>query len=330
MQRRTLGNAQNGTALQVSALGLGCMGMSEFYGATDDEESTAVINRALDLGCTFLDTADMYGPFTNEKLVGAAIAGRRHEVQLATKFGNQRGPRGERIGINGRPEYVRSACDASLERLGVDYIDLYYQHRVDKTVPIEDTVGAMAELVAAGKVRHLGLSEASSATIRRAAAVHPITALQTEYSLWSRDPEHDLLATVRELGIGFVAYSPLGRGFLTGQITSPEDFAADDFRRFHPRFQAEHFAINLSLVERVKEIATAKGCTPGQLALAWVLAQGDDIVAIPGTKRVSYLEENLQADSVTLTAEDLRTLDAAAPAGIAAGDRYGDMSSVNV
>ena len=330
MQRRTLGTSQNGTALEVSALGLGCMGMSEFYGATDDEESTVVINRALDLGCTFLDTADMYGPFTNEKLVGAAIASRRHEVQLATKFGNQRGPLGERIGINGRPEYVRSACNASLERLGVDYIDLYYQHRVDKTVPIEDTVGAMAELVAAGKVRHLGLSEASSATIRRAAAVHPITALQTEFSLWTRDPEHDLLATVRELGIGFVAYSPLGRGFLTGQITSPEDFAPDDFRRFHPRFQSENFASNLALVDRVKEIATAKGCTPGQLALAWVLAQGDDIVAIPGTKRVAYLEENLQADSVTLTADDLQALDAAVPVGATAGDRYGDMSSVNV
>ncbi|MDQ1715071.1 MAG: hypothetical protein QOC60_1016, partial [Frankiaceae bacterium] len=277
MKRRTLGST-----LEVSALGLGCMGMSEFYGATDDDESTAVIHRALDLGCTFLDTADMYGPFINEKLVGSAISGRRDEVQLATKFGNQRGPAGERIGINGRPEYVRAACDASLERLGVDYIDLYYQHRVDRSVPIEDTVGAMAELVAAGKVRHLGLSEASSETIRRAAAVHPIAALQTEYSLWSRDPEHDILATVRELGIGFVAYSPLGRGFLTGQITSPDDLASDDFRRYHPRFQGENFTRNLDLVARVREIAAAKGCTPGQLALAWVLAQGEDIVAIPG------------------------------------------------
>jgi aryl-alcohol dehydrogenase-like predicted oxidoreductase len=324
VKRRTLGST-----LEVSALGLGCMGMSEFYGATDDDESTAVIHRALDLGCTFLDTADMYGPFINEKLVGSAISGRRDEVQLATKFGNQRGPAGERIGINGRPEYVRAACDASLERLGVDYIDLYYQHRVDRSVPIEDTVGAMAELVAAGKVRHLGLSEASSETIRRAAAVHPIAALQTEYSLWSRDPEHDILATVRELGIGFVAYSPLGRGFLTGQITSPDDLASDDFRRYHPRFQGENFARNLDLVARVREIAAAKGCTPGQLALAWVLAQGEDIVAIPGTKRVAYLEENLEALSVTLTAEDLRALDEAMPAGATAGDRYGDMSSVN-
>ncbi|MDQ1681725.1 MAG: hypothetical protein QOH99_266 [Frankiaceae bacterium] len=324
MKRRTLGST-----LEVSALGLGCMGMSEFYGATDDDESTAVIHRALDLGCTFLDTADMYGPFINEKLVGSAISGRRDEVQLATKFGNQRGPAGERIGINGRPEYVRAACDASLERLGVDYIDLYYQHRVDRSVPIEDTVGAMAELVAAGKVRHLGLSEASSETIRRAAAVHPIAALQTEYSLWSRDPEHDILATVRELGIGFVAYSPLGRGFLTGQITSPDDLASDDFRRYHPRFQGENFTRNLDLVARVREIAAAKGCTPGQLALAWVLAQGEDIVAIPGTKRVAYLEENLEALSVTLTAEDLRALDEAMPAGATAGDRYGDMSSVN-
>ena len=325
MERRTLGNT-----LEVSALGLGCMGMSEFYGVTNDAESTAVIRRALDLGCTFLDTADMYGPFTNEKLVGSAIAGRRGEVQLATKFGNERGPAGERLGINGRPEYVRAACDASLERLGVEYIDVYYQHRVDRSVPIEETVGAMAELVAAGKVRHLGLSEASPETIRRAAAVHPIAALQTEYSLWSRDPEDDLLATVRALGIGFVAYSPLGRGFLTGQIRSPEDFAPDDFRRRHPRFQGENFARNLDLVARVQAIAAAKGCTPGQLALAWVLAQGEDIVAIPGTKRVAYLEENLGALSVTLTPADLRELDEAAPAGATAGDRYGDMSSINV
>ncbi|MDQ1727237.1 MAG: hypothetical protein QOK14_1282 [Frankiaceae bacterium] len=330
MQRRTLGSAtRHVSALDVSALGLGCMGMSEFYGATDDAESTAVILRALDLGCTFLDTADMYGPFTNELLVGAAITGRRDEVQLATKFGNQRAADGSRLGVNGRPEYVRAACDASLERLGVDHIDLYYQHRVDKTVPIEETVGAMAELVTAGKVRHLGLSEASSATIRRAHAVHPITALQTEYSLWSRDPEGDVLATARELGIGFVAYSPLGRGFLTGQITSPEDFAPDDFRRHHPRFQGENFAKNLDLVARVKDIATAKGCTPGQLALAWVLAQGDDIVPIPGTKRLGYLEENLAALSVELTHDDLRRLDEAAPAGVTAGDRYADMSAVD-
>ncbi|MCU1677285.1 MAG: aldo/keto reductase [Frankiales bacterium] len=325
MERRTLG-----ADLDVSSLGLGCMGMSEFYGASDDAESIAVIHRALDLGCTFLDTADTYGPFTNERLVGTAIKGRRDEVQLATKFGNQRGADGSRLGINGKPEYVRSACDASLERLGVDHIDLYYQHRVDRTVPIEETVGAMAELVAAGKVRHLGLSEASSETIRRAHAVHPITALQTEYSLWSRDPEDDLLATVRDLGIGFVAYSPLGRGFLTGQITSPEDFAPDDFRRHQPRFQGENFARNLDLVARVRQIADAKGCTPGQLALAWVLAQGDDIVAIPGTRRLRYLEENLGALSVRLSADDLRALDEAAPKGTTAGDRYGDMSTVNV
>ncbi|HVT76544.1 MAG TPA: aldo/keto reductase [Acidimicrobiales bacterium] len=324
MQTRFLGADK----LAVSSLGLGCMGMSEFYGTTDDNESIAVIQRALDLGCNFLDTADMYGPFTNERLVGRAISGRRGDVVLATKFGNERAPDGTRLGVNGKPEYVRSACDASLQRLGVDHIDLYYQHRVDTTVPIEETVGAMKELVAAGKVRHLGLSEAAPATIRRAHATHPITALQTEYSLWTRDPEDEVLPTVRELGIGFVAYSPLGRGFLTGQINSPDDFAPDDFRRNNPRFQGENFQRNLDLVERVREIATAKGCTPGQLALAWVLAQGDDIVPIPGTKRAKYLEENLGAADVTLTADELARIDAAAPKGAASGDRYADMNPI--
>ncbi|MGH8888727.1 MAG: aldo/keto reductase [Acidothermaceae bacterium] len=330
MRTRTLGSGPTGSAaLDVSAIGLGCMGMSEFYGAHDDEQSIAVIRRALDLGCRFLDTADMYGPFTNEQLVGRAIAARRDDVVLATKFGNERRPDGSRLGINGKPEYVHRACDASLQRLGVDYIDLYYQHRVDTTVPIEDTVGAMKELVDAGKVRCLGLSEAAPATIRRAHAVHPITALQTEYSLWSRDPEDDILPTVRELGIGFVAYSPLGRGFLTGQITSPDDFPPDDFRRNNPRFQGENFTRNLELVERVREIAESKGCTPGQLALAWVLAQGDDIVAIPGTKKVNYLEENVAADDVRLSADDLARIDAAAPKGATAGDRYADMGPVH-
>jgi aryl-alcohol dehydrogenase-like predicted oxidoreductase len=304
------------------------MGMSEFYGTTDDNESIAVIQRALDLGCNFLDTADMYGPFTNERLVGRAISGRRDDVVLATKFGNERAPDGTRLGVNGKPEYVRSACDASLRRLGVDHIDLYYQHRVDTTVPIEETVGAMKELVEAGKVRHLGLSEAAPATIRRAHATHPITALQTEYSLWTRDPEDEVLPTVRELGIGFVAYSPLGRGFLTGQINSSDDFAPDDFRRNNPRFQGDNFQRNLDLVARVREIATAKGCAPGQLALAWVLAQGDDIVPIPGTKRVEYLEENLGAADVTLTADELARIDAAAPKGAASGERYADMTPI--
>jgi aryl-alcohol dehydrogenase-like predicted oxidoreductase len=327
MQTRQLGSKNN--LLAVSALGLGCMGMSEFYGSTDDAESIAVIHRALDAGCVFLDTADMYGPFTNERLVGRAIAGRRDDAVVATKFGNQRNPDGTWVRINGKPEYVRSACDASLERLGVDHIDLYYQHRVDTTVPIEDTVGAMKELVDAGKVRHLGLSEASPATIRRAYAVHPITALQTEYSLWTRDPEDEILPLLRELGIGFVAYSPLGRGFLTGQITTVDDFAADDFRRRSPRFQGENFQRNLDLVQRVKEIATAKGCTPGQLAIAWLLAQGDDIVPIPGTKRLRYLDENLAAVQVVLTAGDLAAIDEAAPYGGSAGARYADMGSID-
>ncbi len=303
------------------------MGMSEFYGERDDAQSEAVIHRALDLGCTFLDTADMYGPFTNEVLVGKAIASRRDEVVLATKFGNQRGEDGTFIGINGHPDYVRQACDASLARLGVDHIDLYYQHRVDVTVPIEETVGAMAELVAAGKVRYLGLSEAAPATIRRAQATHPIAALQTEYSLWSRDPEGEILATCRELGIGFVAYSPLGRGFLTGAFRSTDDLPAGDFRRNSPRFQDEALAANVALADRIIELATRKGCAPGQLALAWVLAQGDDIVPIPGTKRISYLEENLGSLDVSLDADDLAWIDE--QIGAATGDRYPNMSTVN-
>jgi len=319
-----------GQDLIVSAQGLGCMGMSEFYGAGDDAESVATIRKALDLGVTLLDTADMYGPFTNEELVGRAVAGRRDGVVLATKFGNERAPDGTRIGVNGRPEYVRSACDASLRRLRVDHIDLYYQHRVDPDTPIEDTVGAMAELVAAGKVRHLGLSEAAPTTIRRAHAVHPITALQTEWSLWTRDPETDgVLDTVRQLGIGFVAYSPLGRGFLSGAFQKPQDLADDDFRRHNPRFQGENFKKNLQLVERVKEISTAKGVVPAQLALAWVLAQGDDVVPIPGTKRRRYLEENVAADDIRLTADELHRIDEVLPVGAAAGDRYGDMRPVH-
>jgi aryl-alcohol dehydrogenase-like predicted oxidoreductase len=325
MTTRTLGPDK----LTVSTLGLGCMGMSEFYGPTDDAESIRVIRRALDLGCFFLDTADMYGPFVNEVLVGKAIAGRRDEVVVATKFGNERRPDGSRVGVNGKPDYVRAACDASLERLGVEVIDLYYQHRVDKTVPIEDTVGAMKELVEAGKVRHLGLSEASPTTIRRAHAVHPITALQTEYSVWTRDPEDDVLPTVRELGIGFVAYSPLGRGFLTGEIKSADDFADDDFRKRAPRFQGENFQRNLDLVQQIRDIAIAKNCTPGQLAIAWLLAQGDDIVPIPGTKRLRYLEENLGAVDVHLSDDDLARIDAVAPKGAPAGDRYADMSGID-
>jgi aryl-alcohol dehydrogenase-like predicted oxidoreductase len=325
MQRRTLGSE----GLEVSAQGLGCMGMSEFYGTTDEAEAIATIRRALELGITFLDTADMYGPFTNERLVGRAIAGRRDEVQLATKFGNERSEDGGYLGVNGSPEYVRAACDASLERLGVDHIDLYYQHRVDKTVPIEETVGAMAELVQQGKVRHLGLSEASPDTIRRANAVHPITALQTEYSLWTRDPEDEILPTVRDLGIAFVAYSPLGRGFLSGAITSTDDLAEDDFRRRNPRFQRDNLRQNLQLVDRVREIAAEKGATPGQLALAWLLHQGNDIVPIPGTKHVAYLEENAAADGIELTGDDLARIDEAAPAGAVAGERYPDMSTID-
>jgi aryl-alcohol dehydrogenase-like predicted oxidoreductase len=324
MNKRMLGQG-----LEVSEEGLGCMGMSEFYGSADQDEAAGTIRRALNLGVTFLDTADMYGPFTNEKLVGAAIAGRREEVVVATKFGNVRGENGEHLGIRGDAGYVREACDASLRRLGTDHIDLYYQHRVDQEVPIEETVGAMKELVDAGKVRHLGLSEASPDTIRRAHAVHPITALQTEYSLWTRDPEDAILPTVRELGIGFVAYSPLGRGFLSGRFRSPDDFGEDDFRRHHPRFQGDNFKKNLELVERVKEIADEKGVGPGQLALAWVLAQGEDVVPIPGTTTVRHLEENVAAAKIELSEDDLRRLDEAAPHGAAAGDRYANMSSID-
>jgi aryl-alcohol dehydrogenase-like predicted oxidoreductase len=325
MKTRTLGQG-----LEVSAIGLGCMGMSEFYGDADENESIATIHRALDLGVTFLDTADMYGPFTNEQLVGRAIKDRRDEVTLATKFGNERNPDGSWIGINGSPEYVHKACDASLQRLGVDHIDLYYQHRVDLSTPIEETVGAMKELVAAGKVRHLGLSEAGAETIRRAHAVHPITALQSEYSLWTRDPEDGILDTLRELGIGFVAYSPLGRGLLTGAIKAPDDLDETDSRRGRfPRFAEENFEANVRLVERVEEIAAEKGVAPGQLAIAWVLAQGEDIVPIPGTKRVRYLEQNAGAVDVELSADDLDRLEEAFPKGVAAGDRYADMSTVN-
>jgi aryl-alcohol dehydrogenase-like predicted oxidoreductase len=326
MEKRTLGS----TGLEVSAEGLGCMGMSEFYGSADEGEATATIERALELGVTLLDTADMYGPFTNEKLVGRAIAGHRDEVVLATKFGNVRGPNGERLGVRGDPDYVRAACEASLRRLGVETIDLYYQHRVDPKVPIEETVGAMAELVEQGKVRHLGLSEAAPETIRRAHATHPIAALQTEYSLWSRDPEDEILPTLRELGIGFVPYSPLGRGFLTGRFRSAADLPEDDFRRVNPRFEGENFERNLELVERVEEIAAKKDVTAGQLALAWVLARGDDVAPIPGTKHRRYLEENVAALEVELSEEDLRRIDEVAPKGVAAGDRYADMSPVNL
>jgi aryl-alcohol dehydrogenase-like predicted oxidoreductase len=325
MQQRNIGE------LAVSALGLGCMGMSEFYGTADETEAVATIHRALDLGVTFLDTADMYGPFTNERLVGRAIRDRRAEVVLATKFGNERNPDGSRLGVNGRPEYVRAAADASLQRLGVEVIDLYYQHRVDKDTPVEETWGALAGLVEAGKVRYVGISEAAPDTIRRAHSVHPVTAVQTELSLWTRDPEENgVLDAVREIGAGFVAYSPIGRGFLSGQIRSLDDLEPDDFRRHNPRFQGENFTKNLELVDRVREIADEKGVTASQLALAWVLAQGDDVVAIPGTKRVNYVEENAAAADLTLTDDDLKRLDEAAPVGATAGDRYPDMSPVNV
>ena len=325
MERRRLGTQ----GLEVSALGLGCMGMSEFYGPRDDAESVATIDRALELGVTFLDTADMYGPFTNEELLGRALRGRRDRVVLATKFGNQRNPDGSWVRINGTPEYVASACDASLRRLGVDHVDLYYQHRVDTTVPIEETVGAMAGLVRAGKVRFLGLSEAAPATLRRAHAVHPISALQTEYSLWTRDVEAEILPTLRELGIGLVPYSPLGRGFLTGRYAEPDDLAPDDFRRRNPRFQGGNLARNCALVQPILDLARARGATPAQVALAWVLARGGDIVPIPGTKRRTYLEENVAALALGLSPAEVARLDAAIPPGAAAGARYPDMSTVH-
>jgi aryl-alcohol dehydrogenase-like predicted oxidoreductase len=328
MEQRSLGRG----GLKVSALGLGCMGMSEFYGPGDDAESIATIHRAIELGVTFLDTADMYGVGRNEELVGRAIKGKRDKVVLATKFGNVRGKNGERLGVSGKPDYVKSACEASLKRLGVEVIDLYYQHRVDPQTPIEDTVGAMAELVRAGKVRFLGLSEAAPQTIRRAHKVHPIAALQTEYSLWSRDPEDEILPTVRELGIGFVPYSPLGRGFLTGGVKNPQDLPADDFRRISPRFAGENFGRNLDLLREVEKLAAEKRCKPSQIALAWVLSRGPDIVPIPGTKHRKYLEENVGALAVTLTPAELQRLENAFPKGAAAGERYAPagMQGVNI
>ena len=325
MKKRKLGSQ----GLVVSEIGLGCMGMSEFYGVRDDEESLRTIDRALELGVDFLDTADMYGPFVNEKLVGRALKGRRDRFVVATKFGNVRGEDGSFRGIEGSPDYVRKCIDASLERLGIDHVDLYYQHRVDTKVPIEETVGAMAELVKAGKVRYLGLSEAAPATIRRAHAVHPISALQTEYSLWSREPEDEILPTCRELGIGFVAYSPLGRGFLTGAFKQAGDIPAGDRRAIFPRFQGENFEKNLGLVRRIEELAKARGTSAAVLAIAWTLAKGSDIVPIPGTKRVTYLEENLRAAGFELTTSELEALDGAAPPNSAAGNRYPDMANVN-
>jgi aryl-alcohol dehydrogenase-like predicted oxidoreductase len=322
MERKTLGQG-----LEVSALGLGCMGMSAWYGPTDEEESIATIHRALELGVDFLDTADVYGEGANEELVGKAIAGRRDEYVIATKFGNRWFEDGTRT-IDGSPEYIRQAIDASLKRLGIDYVDLYYQHRVDADTPIEETVGALAELVAAGKVKHIGLSEAGAETIRRAHAVHPITALQSEWSLWTRDPEGEVIDTVRELGIGFVAYSPLGRGFLCGRFSSSEDLADDDFRRRHPRMSGENGERNRELADKVRDLAEEKGCTPAQLALAWVLARGEDVVPIPGTKRRAYLEQNAAATELELTDRELTELDEAFPPGVAAGQRYADMSSV--